>query len=130
MIVLDASALLAYLFSEHGHDVVAKHIQSCCLSSVNLAEVISRFVRDGHSAEAVYQQLAESGIEIVPFLPEDAVLTAGLIAHTQRFGLSMGDRACLALALRRNVCALTADQVWAKLDVPITIQQIRAGIPL
>jgi ribonuclease VapC len=127
VIVLDASALLAFLFTEPGCAVVAAHFQSSCLSSVNLAEVISRFVRDGHSAEAVYQQLAASGIEIVPFLAEDAVLAAGLITHTQKFGLSLGDRACLVLALRRNVAALTADHVWSKLDLPIAIQQIRAN---
>ena len=125
MIVLDASALLAFLFGENGAEVVATHIESCCLSSVNLAEVISRFVRDGHSPEAVYQQIAGSGIEIVPFLAEDAALAAGMLAHTQQFGLSLGDRACLALALRRNIPALTADQVWSKLTLPVRIQVIR-----
>ena len=129
MIVLDASALLAYLFSEHGCDVVAEQIESSCLSSVNLTEVIARFVRDGHSAEAVYQQLAGSGIEVVPFLAEDAVLAAGLITHTQKHGLSLAHRACLALALRRNIPAFTADQIWSKLDLPIAIQQIRASTP-
>jgi ribonuclease VapC len=129
MIVLDASALLAYFFTVYGGDVVAAHIESSCLSSVNLAEVIARFVRDGHSAEAVYQQLAGSGIEIVPFLAEDAVLAAGLTTHTQKHGLSLADRACLALALRRNIPALTADQVCSKLDLPIDIQQIRASTP-
>jgi ribonuclease VapC len=129
VILLDASALLAFLFTEHGGDVVAAQIQSSCLSSVNLAEVISRFVRDGHSAEAVYQQLAGSGIEIVPFLAEDAVLAAGLITHSQKHGLSLADRACLALALRRNIPVFTADQVWSKLDLPIAIQQIRANAP-
>ncbi|MGQ0799171.1 MAG: type II toxin-antitoxin system VapC family toxin [Pseudomarimonas sp.] len=125
MIALDASALLAYLFSEPGSETVTEHLAACCLSSVNLAEVISRFVRDGHSPELVHQQLVSSGIEIVPFLSEDAALAAGLLVHTQKFGLSLGDRACLALALRRNITALTADQVWSKLDLPIAVQQIR-----
>lgn len=127
MIALDASALLAYLFTETGFETVARHIDSCCLSSVNLAEVISRFVRDGHNPELVHQHLVASGIEIVPFFSEDAALAAGLVAHTQQLGLSLGDRACLALALRRNIPALTADQIWSKLDLPITIRQIRAA---
>ncbi len=129
MIALDASALLAYLFTESGFEAVAEHIDACCLSSVNLAEVISRFVRDGHNPELVHQQLVSSGIEIVPFGSEDAALAAGLSLHTQKFGLSLGDRACLTLALRRNIPALTADHVWSKLHLPIAIQQIRVMTP-
>ncbi|HWS27723.1 MAG TPA: type II toxin-antitoxin system VapC family toxin [Xanthomonadales bacterium] len=124
-VVLDASALLAYLFAETGHATVAAVIDACCLSSVNLAEVLSRFARDGHNPELVHHQIAGSGIEIVPFLGEDAALAAGLVPLTQSFGLSLGDRACLALALRRNVTALTADRVWAELDLPIAIKVIR-----
>lgn len=124
-VVLDASALLAYLFAETGHATVAAVIDACCLSSVNLAEVLSRFARDGHNPELVHHQIAGSGIEIVPFLGEDAALAAGLVPLTQSFGLSFGDRACLALALRRNVTALTADRVWAELDLPIAIKVIR-----
>ena len=126
-VVLDASALLAYLFAETGHEAVAGVIDACCLSSVNLAEVLSRFARDGHNPELVHHQIAASGIEIVPFLGEDAALAAGLVPLTQTFGLSLGDRACLALALRRNVRALTADRVWADLDLPIAIEVIRPG---
>lgn len=126
MIALDASALLAYLFHEPGFENVALHIDACCLSSVNLSEVISRFVRDGHSPELIHQQLMGSGIEIVPFLSEDAALAAGLVQHTHKLGLSLGDRACLALALRRNIPALTADRAWTKLNLPVEIQQIRS----
>lgn len=127
MMVLDASALLAYLFAENGQQAVAAQIDACCLSSVNLCEVIARFVRDGHSAELVYQQIIGAGIEIVPFQGEDAALAAGLVAQTHKLGLSLGDRACLALALRRNLPAMTADQAWSELDLPITIQQIRSA---
>lgn len=129
-VVLDASALLAYLFTETGHEAVARVIDTCCLSSVNLAEVLSRFARDGHNPEMVHHQIAGSGIEIVPFLGEDAALAAGLVPLTQQFGLSLGDRACLALALRRDVPAFTADRVWAELDLPISIKVIRPGSTL
>jgi len=129
MIALDASALLAYLFTEEGFAAVGEHIDACYLSSVNLVEVISRFVRDGHNPEFVYQQLVSSAIEIVTFGSEDAALAAGLTLHTQKLGLSLGDRACLALALRQNIPALTADHVWSKLRLPIAIQQIRVTTP-
>ena len=126
-IALDASALLAFLFAETGHEMVADVIDGSGISTVNLAEVISRFARDGHSPELVYRQIANSGIEIVPFLGEDAALVAGLVSSTREFGLSLGDRACLALALRHGIPAITADQVWARLDLPIKIQVIRPG---
>lgn len=99
MIALDASALLALLFAEPGHEQVAAVIDDCCLSSVNLAEVASRFARDGHDPVAAVSQIADSGIEIVPFLADDAAMTAMLDPPTRRTGLSLGDRACLALAL-------------------------------
>lgn len=127
-IALDASALLAFLFGESGHEMVAEVIEGSALSTVNLAEVISRFARDGHSPELVYRQIAASGIEIVPFHGEDAALVAGLAPLTRESGLSLGDRACLALALRHGIPAITADQVWAKLDLPIKILVIRPGV--
>jgi PIN domain nuclease of toxin-antitoxin system len=67
MIVLDASALLAYLFKETGHEVVAQYIDDCCLSTVNLSEVIGRFARDGHDPQQVFARLSAAGMEFVPF---------------------------------------------------------------
>lgn len=125
MIALDASALLALLYAEPGHERVAAVFEECCVSAVNLSEVIARFVRDGHDPRAVLQRLADSGLEIVPFLAEDAALTAGLSARTRGAGLSLGDRACLALALARDIPALTADRSWRDLDLPIQVRLIR-----
>jgi PIN domain nuclease of toxin-antitoxin system len=128
-IALDASALLAFLFGEEGHESVAAVIEGSGISAVNLAEAISRFARDGHNPDLVYQHIAGSGIEIVPFHGEDAALVAALTPSTREFGLSLGDRACLALALRHRVPAMTADQVWARLDLPLEIHVIRPKMP-
>lgn len=125
----DASALLAFLFGEAGHEEVAEIIEDSGSSSVYLAEVISRFARDGHNADLVHQQIAGSGIEIIPFLGEDAALEAGLALATRELGLSLGDRACLALALRYGVPALTADPVWARLGLPVEVRVIRPKMP-
>lgn len=126
-VALDASALLAFLFGDPGHEQVAAVIDDCELSTVNLAEVISRFARDGHDPGLVYRQIAGSGIRILPFGGEDATLVAQLLLPTRALGLSLGDRACLALALRRGIPALTADQAWSKLTLPIRIQIVRAA---
>ncbi|MDG4550145.1 MAG: type II toxin-antitoxin system VapC family toxin [Candidatus Contendobacter sp.] len=125
MMALDASALLAFLFREPGHEQVGAMLDTACLSTVNLAEVIGRFVRDGHDAHQVLKKLTSTMIEIVPFTAVDAALAASLVPATQSLGLSLGDRACLALALSRNIPAITADRIWAQLRVGVTIQFIR-----
>lgn len=125
MVVLDASAVLALLFREPGHVQVAAHLGDSCLSAVNLAEVIGRFVRDGHSATDAWQHVASLPIEIVSFTPAQAVVAAALSPRTRPLGLSIADRACLALAITRDLPALTADRAWAELDVGASVVVIR-----
>lgn len=115
MIALDASALLALLFEESGHEQVAAAIAECCLSTVNLAEVLGRFARDGHDCEAVRLRIQSLPIEVVPFGAADASAAARLLPATRSLGLSLGDRACLALARSRGIPAMTSDRTWAQL---------------
>jgi ribonuclease VapC len=125
MIALDASALLAFLFREEGHERVESVIETACVSAVNLAEVIGRFTRDGHEALDVLRHISSTAIEVVPFTAADAALSAALLPRTKRLGLSFGDRACLALALARGIPALTADRAWKHLGVGVEVQVIR-----
>jgi ribonuclease VapC len=125
MIALDASAFLALLFREKGHERVAAVINQACLSTVNLAEVIGRFVLDGHEPDTVLQRLTAAPLEIVSFGPSEAALSASLLPRTRPLGLSLGDRACLALALARRIPAVTADRTWLKLDLDVKIEVIR-----
>ncbi len=125
MIALDASALLAFMFQESGHELVAPHLEDCCLSTVNLSEIIGRFVRDGHDAEAVLNKLLTTPIEIVPFSAQQAGVAALLLPLGKPLGLSFADRACMALAMTRNVPVLTADTIWQELDLPIEINLLR-----
>lgn len=123
--VLDASALLAFLYAEEGHARVAAHLTRSCISTVNLAEVLGRFARDGHDAREVLQQIDRMPIELTPFLAEDAALVAALIPDTRSLGLSLADRACLALAVARKAPVLTADRSWSGLDIGVSIELIR-----
>jgi PIN domain nuclease of toxin-antitoxin system len=125
MTALDASAVLAFLFQERGGEIVAGVIAGSCLSTVNLSEVLGRFAKDGHDAHVVGLRLAAAGLEMVPFLAEDAALAASLRPQTDPLGLSLGGRACLALALARGVPVLTADRQWGALDLGIEIRLIR-----
>ena len=125
MIALDASALLAFLFGEPGGDRVASVVDRACLSAVNLAEVLGRFARDGHDAHLVARRIAATPIEIVPFEAPDAALAAQLVPKTRALGLSLGDRACLALALVRGIPAMTADRDWLRLEIGVGIETLR-----
>jgi ribonuclease VapC len=125
MIALDASAFLAFLFREKGDERVAGIMSEACLSTVNLAEVIGRFVLDGHDADTVLQRLTAGPLEIVLFGPSEAAMAASLLPRTRPLGLSLGDRACLALALGRRIPAVTADRTWLKLDLDVKIEVIR-----
>lgn len=125
MNVLDASAVLAFLFAEEGQEKVAALLEGGLLSSVNLAEALSRFARDGLPISEVRAALGETGLEVVPFDDAQALLAAALVPHTQRLGLSLGDRACLALAATVQGTAITADRAWAEIDTEIRVEVLR-----
>jgi PIN domain nuclease of toxin-antitoxin system len=125
VIVLDASALLAFMFREVGHEKVALVIARCWLSSVNLAEVLGRFAKDGHDPTTVLSRIQTTPIRIVPFEAVDAAEAARLLPVTRPLGLSLGDRACLVLARARGVPALTADRAWLDLDIGVLVHVIR-----
>ena len=125
MIALDASALLAFLFSEPGHEQVAGHLSDSCMSTVNLAEVLGRFARDGIEPLAVRSRLEATPIEFVTFDGDGAARVAALWPRTRHLGLSLGDRACLALAVSRAIPALTADTTWRDLELGVPIHVVR-----
>jgi PIN domain nuclease of toxin-antitoxin system len=125
--VLDASALLALLFGEPGAEAVAEAIaDGASVSPVNLAEAATVLVRRGRDAEGILATVREQ-VEVEAFTAEDALAAAELHPHTTRAGLSLGDRACLALARRLGVPALTAEQAWDKLKLDITVEVIRVS---
>lgn len=123
--VLDASAILALLFAEPGAEVVAEAIaDGAVLSTVNLSEVAKVLVTVGDDPGAVLRSLCDQ-VQVEPFTVEDALLAAALDPSTRRAGLSLGDRACLALARRLDAVALTAEHAWAGLDLGIEIELLR-----
>ena len=125
MIVLDSSALLAMLFFESGCERVSALVPRSCMSTVNLAEVLGRLARDGRALDAALDQIEQMGIVWIDFDRELAIGAAALLVPTAPWGLSLGDRACLALARLRNLPAVTADRAWAKLDLGVPIEVVR-----
>lgn len=126
MTVLDASAILAFMHDEAGADVVAEALPGGLLSSVNLAEVVGKLVDLDVDARRVRSLLRAAGVGIEPFTEEDAELCGALRSVPGGQALSLGDRACLALALRHESAeVLTADRAWAKLDLPVRVTLLR-----
>ena len=112
--VLDASAALAYLQGEAGADRVAEALAAgALLSVVNLAEVMTKLAADGLSEEGVRGSLQVLRAETAVFEEADAVSTGLLRPVTRPLGLSLGDRACVALALKSGLPVLTTDRAWA-----------------
>ena len=124
-VVIDASALLALLFEEAGHEVVSEALSHGIMSAVNLAEVVSRLFFLGADEETAQNRLSDLPIEIVPFTAEHAYRAGQLRIITNSKGLSLGDRACLATAEDLKLPVLTSDKSWSLLKLTIPVQVIR-----
>lgn len=129
--VLDASALLAYLHQEPGADVVADALaESTRMSTVNFAETLSKLADAGRLPAEVADELVRRGILgglliLEPVTGDDALAIADIRATTGRRDISLGDRACLALALRLGLPVLTSDGSWADLGLDVAVRPIR-----
>jgi ribonuclease VapC len=124
--VLDASALLALLNGEPGSGQVASVIaDGATISTVNLAEVVTKLSEVGMPETFIHNALDLLGLEIVNFDFVQAYQVGLLRPLTRHTGLSLGDRACLALAKQLRLPALTTDRVWEGLDIDVTVQMIR-----
>jgi PIN domain nuclease of toxin-antitoxin system len=110
--VLDSSAVLAVLNGEPGVDKIAEVLTDALLSTVNYAEVVAKLVERGTSLVEAKTALQSIALTTVDFDIALAQRTGELRAETRKRGLSLGDRACLSLAQREGVAAITADRSW------------------
>ena len=124
-IVLDASAMIAFLKDEVGSATVLAAMPDAVISSVNLAEVVTRLIDDGFAFEDVRTAIANTSVDTIGFDYEFAFGAGALREPTRAYGLSLGDRACLALAQRLGIPALTADRQWAHIDIGVEVRLIR-----
>jgi len=128
-VVLDASALLAYWLDEPGAEVVTTAIaaEGALIAAPNLAEALTKLIdrRPALAVDLPDIPLAGGAISVEPFTMVDAVACARLRVDTRQFGLSLGERACLALGQRTGGTVLTADRAWASLAVGVPVRVIR-----
>jgi len=124
-VILDASALIALLWDEPGADAVEPLLDRAVVSAVNWAEVLQRYRAHGVETAGKRESVEALGVEIEDFTADDADTVAELREPTRRAGLSLADRACLALARRLGLPAHTADRAWRKVDVGVAVVLIR-----
>jgi len=124
--VLDASALLAVLQREPGSESVAEALAAgAAISAVNLSEVIAKLSDIGMAERDVRTVLDALGLEVLGFDAELAYAAGLLRPATKQMGLSLGDRACLALAQHLGLEALTADRSWSELRLDVSVRVVR-----
>lgn len=123
--VLDASALIALLWEEPGAECVEPFLGRAVISTVNMAEVLQRYHAVDLDATGRQESITALGIEVEEFTSQDAEVAASLWKPTRRAGLSLADRACLALANRLGLAAHTADTEWNRVDIGVNVILIR-----
>lgn len=123
--VLDSSALLAFLLEEPGSDRVEAVLDRSRISSVNFVEVVSRLQDRGDDMKLALADLEELGVPVVNFDRAQAEIAGLLRAATRAAGLSLGDRACLALAHHLGASVLTSDREMARVDVGVSVERLR-----
>jgi ribonuclease VapC len=123
--VLDASALLAWMHGEPGGELVEDVLGTSLICSVNFSEVVQKTIEQDVPSEGLMDDLEGVGCEVVPFEAKDAIVAGELWAKTKSKGLSLGDRACLALAVRARRPVVTADRAWTTLKLPVEVWSIR-----
>ena len=124
-VILDASAIIAFIKPEPGHEHVAPVIVGARVPALIIAEVCSWLTQRGVTLAAIEEGFGYFAFRVETFDATRAISTGALIARTRHRGLSLADRACLALAMELRLPVVTADRAWADLDLGIDIRLIR-----
>lgn len=124
-VVLDSSVVLAFLQEEPGAEKVMPLLGDAMMSTVNLAEVVTKLIGGGGCLDTARQDIDRMKLRIMEFTEQLAEDAGELVVRTKKQGLSLGDRACLALARRERLPVMTADRSWKDLDVGVKIEVIR-----
>jgi ribonuclease VapC len=124
--VLDASAVLAIVNAEPGADLVRASLAGAIMSAVNYSEVLKKTVEHGGAGEAAAAFVRGLSIAVIPFDEAQAAVSADLYLQTKQHGLSLADRACLALGIQRGCTVFTADSKWKRVSLSsIKVKVIR-----
>jgi PIN domain nuclease of toxin-antitoxin system len=125
-VVMDASALLAIIFQERGAEKLTDAVMDDAVAStVNLAEVQGKLIKKGLNSDEAWETALSLVTAAEPYTSDQARIAGDLITKTEKYGLSLGDRSCLALAISLKAPVYTTEQIWKNLKVGIPIHVIR-----
>lgn len=126
-VVLDASALLCLLNREPGSETVAETLPVVVIGAVNLSEVVAELAEIGGSEERIAEAIGLLHFSVDPFDAEQARIAGMVRVATKPLGLSLGDRACLALSRQRKAIDVTTDEAWAGLppELGLSVRTVR-----
>lgn len=125
-VVLDASAILAIIKGERGMEKLTPRLLSdACAGAVNLSEVQTKLIQAGWNPAQAWEDATSPIREVVSFDSKQSRIAGDLAAETKRLGLSLGDRACLALGLTLRAPVYTTEQIWKQVRLDISIHVIR-----
>jgi len=125
-VVFDASAILALIQNERGAEKLTEEIQDRAVASaVNLAEVQGKLIKAGFSSDEAWEHALATVAGLESYTAQQAKIAGSLITKTEKYGLSLGDRSCLALAIVLKAPVYTTEQLWRNLKVGIPIHVIR-----
>lgn len=123
--VLDTSAVLAIFNQEPGAETIVRIVRQSAISTVNLAEIATKLNQWAVPPEQIMRWVDGLEVEIVAFTEDQAIAVGSLRNLTHERGLSLGDRACLALAQRLGIPAYTSDRKWSEIEIGINVVQFR-----
>lgn len=125
-VIIDSSVILAIAKNERLNDEAYVYAQDAIISSVNACEVLTKFIdRVGLTADESIDAVNGFKLIIEPFDQKHFYQAAMMYPQTKKLGLSLGDRACLALGMHYKLPVITADRAWAKLDIGVNVRVIR-----
>lgn len=124
-VIIDASALLAWLHNEHGNQVVDEILDQAIISSINWSEVVQKSLFRGVDINGMKEDIEALGVTIEAVNTSTAELASYIWLNNKDLGLSIADRICLALAQEKNSTVYTADKEWKKVKIDIKVQLIR-----
>jgi PIN domain nuclease of toxin-antitoxin system len=123
--LLDTSCLIALADKEHGWEFVRDIRKNSGVSLINLSEFVSVIAKRGATSYDIKAMVSTLAVESIQLTADIAFLAGELIVHTKKFGLSLGDRVCIATGILCDIPIYTADQIWTKLDLDCDIRLIR-----
>ena len=119
-IVFDSSALIMLFSKEPGYEKVRGYMRHAVISSINIAEVYEYCIQAQKLSKEDCRNLIDlTGIKIIDFCEEQALISSSIIEETKKHGLSLGDRACISLAMLKNYKILTCNKIWKKVKLDV-----------